>query len=38
MFRRVFTKRDGTFRKIKVEVSRPDVKILARKGYYAPFQ
>jgi VWFA-related protein len=27
--------RDGTFRKIKVEVSRPDVKILARKGYYA---
>ena len=31
-------KRDGTFRKIKVEVSRPDVKILARKGYYAPFR
>ena len=31
-------KRDGTFRKIKVEASRPDVKILARKGYYAPFQ
>jgi VWFA-related protein len=30
------TKRDGTFRKIKVEVSRPDVKLLARKGYYAP--
>jgi len=30
------TKRDGTFRKIKVEVQRPDVKILARKGYYAP--
>ncbi|HXW63142.1 MAG TPA: VWA domain-containing protein [Candidatus Acidoferrales bacterium] len=30
------TKRDGTFRKIKVEVNRPDVKILARKGYYAP--
>ncbi|MGA3295387.1 MAG: VWA domain-containing protein [Candidatus Acidiferrales bacterium] len=29
-------KRDGTFRKIKVDVSRPDVKILARKGYYAP--
>lgn len=28
-------KRDGTFRKIKVEVSRPDAKILARKGYYA---
>jgi VWFA-related protein len=30
------TDHDGTFRKIKVEVSRPDVKILARKGYYAP--
>lgn len=29
-------KHDGTFRKIKVEVSRPDVKLLARKGYYAP--
>lgn len=30
------TKRDGTFRKIKVEVERPDIKILARRGYYAP--
>lgn len=30
------TKKDGTFRKIKVEVSRPEVKVLARKGYYAP--
>jgi VWFA-related protein len=30
------TKRDGAFRKIKVEVSRPHVKVLARKGYYAP--
>jgi VWFA-related protein len=30
------TKRDGTFRKIKVEVTRPGTKILARKGYYAP--
>jgi VWFA-related protein len=29
-------KHDGTFRKIKVEVSRPDTKLLARKGYYAP--
>jgi VWFA-related protein len=32
------TKRDSTFRKIKVEVQRPDTKILARKGYYAPVQ
>ncbi len=30
------SKRDGTFRRIKVEVHRSDVKILARKGYYAP--
>jgi VWFA-related protein len=29
-------KRDGAFRKIKVEASRRDAKILARKGYYAP--
>jgi VWFA-related protein len=29
-------KHDGTFRKIRVEVSRPDAKVLARKGYYAP--
>jgi VWFA-related protein len=29
-------KHDGTFRRIKVEVDRPDLKILARKGYYAP--
>jgi VWFA-related protein len=29
-------KRDGTFRKIKVDVARPDTKIFARKGYYAP--
>jgi VWFA-related protein len=31
-------KRDGVFRKIQVTVTRPDVKILARKGYYAPFK
>ena len=31
-------KRDGTFRKIKVDIARPDVKVLARKGYYAPFK
>jgi VWFA-related protein len=30
-------KKDGTFRKIRVEVDRPDAKILARKGYYAPW-
>jgi VWFA-related protein len=31
------TKRDGTFRKIQVEIpSNSDTKILARKGYYAP--
>jgi VWFA-related protein len=29
-------KRDGAFHKIIVQVDRPDVKILARKGYYAP--
>ncbi|HUK54933.1 MAG TPA: VWA domain-containing protein [Candidatus Binatia bacterium] len=30
------TTKDGHFRKIKIEVTRPDSKILARKGYYAP--
>lgn len=30
--------RDGTFRKIKVEVSHPDTKVLARKGYFAPMR
>ncbi|HET7151586.1 MAG TPA: VWA domain-containing protein [Candidatus Acidoferrum sp.] len=29
-------KRDGTFRKIKVETTGKDMKVLARKGYYAP--
>ncbi|MGB0036421.1 MAG: VWA domain-containing protein [Candidatus Acidiferrales bacterium] len=29
-------KRDGQFRKIQVQVDRPDMKILARKGYYSP--
>jgi len=28
--------RDGTYRKIKVETTQQDTKILARKGYYAP--
>lgn len=31
-------KRDGTFRKIQVQIDKPDLKILARKGYYAPRQ
>src|ERR1700684_3011000 len=31
-------KRDGTFRKIRVDIDRPDVKVLARRGYYAPFK
>lgn len=30
------SKRDGTFRKIKVDVDKPDMRILSRKGYYAP--
>jgi VWFA-related protein len=30
------TERDGRFRKIKVEVPGKDMKVLARKGYYAP--
>jgi VWFA-related protein len=29
-------KRDGTFRKIKVETTSKDYKVLARKGYFAP--
>jgi VWFA-related protein len=29
-------KHDGTFRKIRVDVDKADLKILARKGYYAP--
>lgn len=28
--------RDGSFRKIKVDSTRKDMRILARKGYYAP--
>ncbi|MFZ0634020.1 MAG: VWA domain-containing protein, partial [Candidatus Acidiferrales bacterium] len=30
------TKRDGSFRKIKLEITRADLKILTRRGYYAP--
>lgn len=30
------TARDGKFRKIKVEMTDRDLKVLARKGYYAP--
>ena len=29
-------KRDGSFRKIRVEVTDKDNKVLTRKGYYAP--
>ena len=29
---------DGKFRKIRVETTRPDTKVLARQGYYAPRQ
>lgn len=32
------TKLDGKFRKIEVRVNRKDVKIRARKGYYAPLE
>jgi hypothetical protein len=28
--------KDGKFRKIKVEVASRDLKVLTRKGYYAP--
>ncbi len=30
------TARDGTFRKIKVETTKSGLKVLARRGYYAP--
>jgi len=30
------TARNGQFRKVKIDVARQDVKVLARKGYYAP--
>jgi VWFA-related protein len=29
-------KHDGSFRKIKIEVNRPDLRILCRRGYYSP--
>ncbi len=29
-------KRDGTFRSIKIDTARKDVKMYHRKGYYAP--
>ncbi len=32
------TRRDGTYRKIKVEVDQPGDRILARKGYFAPYR
>ena len=30
------TRKDGYFRKVKVETSNKDYKVLTRKGYYAP--
>jgi VWFA-related protein len=30
------TKRDGTYRKVKVEIQQKDMDALTRKGYYAP--
>jgi len=30
------TAHDGKFRKIKVETNNHDLKVLTRKGYYAP--
>jgi hypothetical protein len=30
------TAHDGHFRKIKIDVTRPYTRVLARKGYYAP--
>ncbi len=30
------TAHDGAFRKIKVETTRPELKVLTRRGYYAP--
>ena len=30
------SQRDGKFRKIKIEMANKDLKVLARKGYYAP--
>ena len=29
-------KRDGSFRKIKLETTKSEFKVLTRKGYYAP--
>ncbi|HEY1483553.1 MAG TPA: VWA domain-containing protein, partial [Candidatus Acidoferrum sp.] len=30
------TAKDGKFRKIKVDMNNHDLKVLARRGYYAP--
>jgi hypothetical protein len=29
-------KRDGSYRKVKIQIKRPGYKLLARRGYYAP--
>jgi Ca-activated chloride channel family protein len=31
-------KADGEWRKVEIRVKRPDVRILARKGYFAPYK
>ena len=35
-YRSTHTVRDGSFRSVKIETSRRDVRVNARKGYYAP--
>jgi Ca-activated chloride channel family protein len=32
------TKTDGEWRKVEIRVKRPDVRILSRKGYFAPYR
>ena len=29
---------DGTWREVEIKVSRPDVKLRSRKGYFAPYR
>jgi VWFA-related protein len=32
------TKQDGEWRKVEIKVKRPDIRIQARKGYFAPYK